>query len=185
MADGPQIQGLSPTDTGKHKAASTVLGHSIHRLLCVSHGTQVCRGAVDVKLEVLQCANEPWIIQDACNFDEGGRGGLCDVCRRIDFHWLLQNEVDTYKWHLEENNPRWSYINPTAGMTFRFTPEVEVAHPFCVQIPPDPGWHRFPRIPLGFLVDIVRRDTCPFCRLVTRGVYNALGLLDSDCLSID
>lgn len=113
--------------------------------------------------------------------DESGPGGLCNVCRQINFHWLLQNELDTYVWHLEENGPRWSYVNLAGGMTIE--PGVDLSHPLCVQIPPDPGWHCFPRIPLGFLVDIANRHTCPFCRLVTRGVRNALALSEYGCLS--
>ncbi|KAI9776985.1 MAG: hypothetical protein M1839_009129 [Geoglossum umbratile] len=110
-------------------------------------------------LRVFELASEPWVIRDSALLAAGASSGLCHICRRINFVWILQNDLSSHPWALD------AMASYTAW---------DPSHPLYVQIPPTSGWHKLPRLPLGFLRDISQRRGCPFCRLVMRSICIAL-----------
>jgi len=97
---------------------------------------------------------------------------------------MLRNDLDSHPWALGKDGTGATYINPLPGSGHH---NIDFRSPLLVKIPHDAGWHRFPKIPLGPLVKIAQKTSCPFCKLLTQGVYDALqigGVEDLSTLTV-
>ncbi|KAF1996982.1 HET-domain-containing protein [Amniculicola lignicola CBS 123094] len=114
-------------------------------------------------LRVFELTTDPWIKHRDFARQDSETGELCHICRNIDFEWLGKNPLSTHPWSLlggASSRPMFSFS------LARPTPH----HVLQVEIPPAPGWHLLPRIPLGFLLDIADRRHCKFCQLMVYSI---------------